>query len=841
MNRAFFCFCTWSWLGGLLPLSAALPHGYEQIFLSRDASPAVMSAAEQLSGLLARTYGQAPDIRRDPFILNPAGLYVGPDPENPAFDDDPLTDEILIERSPRGLEIRGSDNSTTQFAVYRFAEEFLGWRYYQPGANGLERLDAAPTPPPVNGPPETLLLSRADYLSRNPYSLNPAAEGLPDWRAWHGLRERLRYNHTLHRVLPPTRFDTQPQWFAKDADGEPMRPPYYPKVHGYNDHPDLSHPELRDFVIEATLKAIEGASPFSRNPRTGQPAESLYPGILRTPGALSISLSLGDSFVFGEFEAGYPWKPAGYFRRWPDWSNHVFAYTNSVAAGIARQWNQGSWTDGEKPRLFLGALAYLNWENVPDFPLHPTIVPYLTYDRSQWYDPSARADDLANVAAWNDTDAPFLGTWDYLFGYGFIIPRSMTSIVADSIPALHERGVRAYFSQIAAIWPYDGHTNWLLSRLLWDTSLDAEVLMDEYFREYFGPAAEPMRTFFNHAETIWMKQDGTGWWLRYWKDPWQVALYRAEDLKRMEELLHQAERAATRFSASGPESGLLFSRFSERIHLTRCLFDLTRALYDYQTRVWEAASSVGPATRGSDPRVVQARFAAALDSREALVRARDRAVSSSPLASRAGDLSWVFRYDSLSGPLAAFCLRNPELPGNTDLTRRLAHVRGFNGLPSFRNPAKDVLYDKEIRHFSDPRIWHRQFMDSEGWRVDPIPGGGMAVEDVRRGHAYQLFRARPGDFYLGEAAVKTRQSPSGEVYIKVDFFDQDQRLIAESPRARISPTSRHGESQVLRALVQAPPEAAYGRLFIRFYEMDPGSRAAVNRAAVYHLGAAPAP
>jgi hypothetical protein len=544
---------------------------------------------------------------------------------------------------------------------------------------------------------------------------------------------------------------------------------------------------------------------------------------------------------FGEFPGDYPWRPDGTFRRWPDWSNHVFAYTNSLATRIARQWNLGSWDSGERPRLFLGALAYLNWENVPDFPLHPAIVPYLTFDRSQWYDPSARADDLATVAAWNRKNAPFLGTWDYLFGYGFIIPRSMTRIVADSIPALHERGVRAYFSQIAAVWPYDGHTNWLLTRLLWNTGLDPEVLIDEYFREFFGPAGDPMRAFFDHAESVWMKQSGQGWWLRYWKDPWQVALYRPKDLELMSGHLEQAEQAASRLGVSGPERGLPFSRFSERIELTRRMFNLTRALHAYQTHVWEAVSAIGPdGFRGSAQRV-QDQFEAAIASRDALLSARDSAVQASPLARRAGDLSWVFRYESLGGALAAFCLSHPELPGNKALMHRWARIRGFTGSPSIQDPAEEVLYDNEIRHLEDPRIWHRQFMASEGWRVGSMAGQGLEVENVRRGHAYQLFRVAPGDFYLGEVAVQTAQSPSGEVYIKLDFFDEQHQPIVESPRARISPTEAYGATQTLRALMQAPEQAAYGRLFIRFYEMDPGSRAVVTQAAVYRLEATPAP
>ena len=41
--------------------------------------------------------------------------------------------------------------------------------------------------------------------------------------------------------------------------------------------------------------------------------------------------------------------------------------------------------------------------------------------------------------------------------------------------------------------------------------------------------------------------------------------------------------------------------------------------------------------------------------------------------------------------------------------------------------------------------------------------------------------------------------------------------------------------------MQAPAGAAYGRLFVRFYEMDQGSRADLFSAQVIDLGHLPSP
>ena len=120
---------------------AILPEGYDQLVIARTANEQVEQAVQDLAGLLNRQYGKAPTIRRERLFEYNKRIRIGTNPDHPGFDEDPLTDEILIMRDARGIHIAGSDNTATCFAVYRFLEYFLGWRYYQPGPLGLERLD----------------------------------------------------------------------------------------------------------------------------------------------------------------------------------------------------------------------------------------------------------------------------------------------------------------------------------------------------------------------------------------------------------------------------------------------------------------------------------------------------------------------------------------------------------------------------------------------------------------------------------------------------------------------------------------------------------------------------
>lgn len=830
------------WLPLSQCLSAQLPTAWQTIVLDRNTSPVVAEAADVLADLLAKEFNQRPVVRPSPLFGNPRGIRIRTQPDHPLFNSDRMQDEFIIEHHATNWFIIGKDNPTTAFAVYRFIESFLGWYLFHPGPHGMEKAGVNLPDDPAGYPLGILQHERAGFVSRNFSGLREIPPG-PRWMQWQGLRERFQYNHTLHRIVTPEFFDTHPEWFAKDRDGSPMRPPF-PIPHGYNDHPDLSSPAVRDWHLQhliATLQDRHGFRPDAQSlldagvadPATFSIPAPRQPRTQRTHDMISVSLGLGDSFIFGQFAHDYPLRARGFFRRWPDWSPLVFDYSNELVTRLLAASEQGRWPDSRPPEIFFGVLAYLTWENVPNFPVHPQIVPYLTFDRSQWYDPAARADDLANVERWASTGTHFLGTWDYLFGSGFLIPRSMTGIVADSIPALHQRGVSAYFSQIGPIWPFDGHTTWLAARLLWDPHADADALLDIYFNGMYGAAATHVRAFMDLAEARWMQQTDAGWWLRYWRDPWHAALYLDDNmaiLTAMQQHLHAAQTAL----ADAPE------RFQIRIHELQVAFALTDAFVRYMDAVWRLQADWQKLLRRGAFDQIAALAEAALIRRNLLQHHFSVSLKDYPRLQQMRDSSWVFLYDTLRGSITA-ALHQLLIQGNpvdAPAVQRLHLVMEaldpdlLPALQPVTTSPTQLLVDPDFRNLGKSPAWRIQQLQSEGLTFRANAEGGLVVGQSRRSSAHQLFSAQKGDFFISSIDFEGQQSPTGQIYIQLQFFNGDAEMLAETPRARIAPSAFFGQRQNVFTAAVAPPQTVFGRLFIRFYEMDPGTEITIHRAEV---------
>ena len=92
-----------------------------------------------------------------------------------------------------------------------------------------------------------------------------------------------------------------------------------------------------------------------------------------------------------------------------------------------------------------------------------------------------------------------LYVWDYTTNFRhYILPHPNLRVLGPNVRFFVEHGVRGVFEQ-GAYQSYGSEMAelraWVLAKLLWDPSRDAQKLIDEFLAGYYGPAAGPIRAY----------------------------------------------------------------------------------------------------------------------------------------------------------------------------------------------------------------------------------------------------------------------------------------------------------------------------------------------------------
>lgn len=522
------------------------------VYYERGADERVLRSAEDLGELLGRITGREWPVLEEPrdevvaegvFVGRTTAAYAagvtlaGPESLPPTDGAGRLAQaqRFRLAVTGRRVLIVGAEPESTATAVYYFLQRYVGVRWYIPGELGEE----LPAGTRVRLPEmdRTVLPS---FYSRTVLSGgNDADQRL--WQRRNFQTPRWRFNHNLHRVLTPDLFEENPELFS--VIGGRLTP----TSGGKGPNPNLVNPAVSDLVAEAA------AAFFQENPE-----------------AESFSISVTDNVNFDESPATLEVvTPFRYFRSRPDYSDLVFGFSNRVAERLWPLDDGGGIRFDEVPDYlqdkYLGALAYYWAEQVPSFPVHPRIIPYLTSDRGQWFSPAYREEDKALIRAWCAAGPELVGTWDYYEGGPYFIPRTFTENIAASIPFMHKAGVRAFYAEGRARWGFDAPRLWLASQLLIDARQDPGALLRSFYQGYFRESAKPMQRFYEECERVWMAQPEPAVWLKFWLMPGQAELFPPEVWERLEGYLRAAE--------AGADS----ERVRERIALVREDFDFSRA------------------------------------------------------------------------------------------------------------------------------------------------------------------------------------------------------------------------------------------------------------------------
>ncbi|MFO8012064.1 MAG: DUF4838 domain-containing protein [Phycisphaerae bacterium] len=447
------------------------------IIVPADADPQTAAAADLLRRYVKEATGAdlaSLDTESARAARLAEQIHVGPTPAA-----EPLRDRFarldgdgfLIHADGSRVVIAGPTPWGTEFGVCEFLERFVGVRWLMPGNHG----DDVPRRKTLVVPGGTIR-SEPAFFSRQFSGLRGRA--MAEWGRRNRLHGRVAFHHNLWRVIPPKEYGKTHPHFYPVHDGERFVPP--PGEHAH---------WQPCFTAEGLVE---------------EAAKNIIAYFDAHPDADSFSLGVNDSSGHCECEACRardPKEPNFLGRR--NVSDRYFAWSGAVVERVL----------AKHPGKRFGCLAYSEVAQAPGrVKVHPAIVPFMTYDRMKWVKPAIREAGHAATRAWRAA-SPTVGWYDYIYGTPYCLPRVYFHHQAAYVRWAQEAGVRAWYAEAYPNWG-EGPKLYLLLRLLWDPSRDADAVLDEWYARAVGPEAAPLLAeYYAHWEDFWTRRvPETDWW-----------------------------------------------------------------------------------------------------------------------------------------------------------------------------------------------------------------------------------------------------------------------------------------------------------------------------------------
>lgn len=429
--------------------------------------PLLQWAAEDLAHYLGELSGAKLTIGSQP-VEGLIPIFVGCGSEATRFD--PTTefgDAYRTEASQSRIVLHGESRRAVYYAAAQLLHD-LGVRWYAPGKLG----EVVPTK-------KSIAIA---------VGLREAAPDFHTRRIWcHGAEQtRWMYRNRLGEPCIPSGHAAHAYvrtlpGYVKGIDGRAQHPEYYALVGDRPGRFNLANPEVvRHFAANV--------------------AKTLRTGPRQKPGGKVAVGSISVSPDGGQLEDERPevrrldGGRIDPILQTPSFSAAWFGFLTQVCAEMDRR----------EPGLefTLGSLSTLNYAQPPtETPLDPRILPVIaptTFNRftSIGTPDAPTSRELEEVLRGWTKLSPRVGVYLVNFIPGdMALPYTRRLHWTNDLPKLRSWGIRDVTIESHPNWHTMVPGNYVAAQLMWNSRVDVAVLLDEFYPNYFGPAAESMRRY----------------------------------------------------------------------------------------------------------------------------------------------------------------------------------------------------------------------------------------------------------------------------------------------------------------------------------------------------------
>lgn len=487
------------------------------------------AAAAELQHYVRKISGATLPIADDAASVEGVRVLVGrsrwsdgiADLEIPAGRTRGLREEGFVIRTvDNSLVLAGNDEKPylgTRYAVIQFLHH-LGVRWFMPGEIG----EVVPKMPSIVVGPLNIR-EQPDFPVRNfwEHSRGTMAREEAEWKIHNMMNPDstdafgIPSDGSITKYLPRDEFDAHPDWFALDRDGSRSK-----------DHPcTTSEPMIRYVAAKVKAEAAKGRhvsafAPVDGNPRCW----------------CDRCARIGNSFDgYGANERD-PVPEASASNEW-------FYFVNEILTEVNRDY----------PDYLIATNGYANRDIPPELP--PDIAfnssknlvimfanigacTIHAYDDPKCWQMKRQGQMVRGFCKLSDK------VWIYNYNYTMLINKGtltpMVHRIRRNIPLLKEWGLLGFHDQDEADIALTGiPTRLVRARLEWNTRVDVDAILDDFFTKWFGPAAEPMKAYYAALEDAFDKTHVHGH-----EDVILPVIYTDGLMATLDELMQAAESAA---------------------------------------------------------------------------------------------------------------------------------------------------------------------------------------------------------------------------------------------------------------------------------------------------------
>ena len=474
-------------------------------------------------------------IDRDGFVIRTSGnnvLIIGNDhPKNDPY------------RHAYGYGDRGERG--TLFGAYEFLERFAGVRYFFPGKIGT----CTPAAKKLEIPALDIY-DRPDFIQRRFNDYNYGQQPIRRFEGWDGRLNNLRNRketfeipncHGLSYLGYVQRYaKTHPEYFALKKDGH-SREDGTIKVPPSSSYGHLCWSSgIKQEIIKDAISFLNKEKPEVR-------------GILNRRGMVSWGMHSPTLPFFNIMPNDcscvcYCKECQKYFSKGPqETTDFLWRFFNEVSDEVKKSGAPG----------FLTTMAYGEYRKIPGMKIADNLLVMLAL-RGPWneYLPKTQAQDMELLKAWCEKLGQKTWLWTYpgkYYGHMPNIPHTTPRAISSFIKRARPYIFGLYIECESDVLIFNYLTYYVFGKLAWNPDADVEQLLDDHARSFYGPAAKPMKEFFDSVEKHWQQiaanvvETAEGPKTIY---PSELILwskiYSPEELRRLNGLFDQAEKLAAK-------------------------------------------------------------------------------------------------------------------------------------------------------------------------------------------------------------------------------------------------------------------------------------------------------